>query len=393
MAEKNKKTILYLITQSELGGAQKYIYDLAGNLKDEFNIAVAYGEQGHGGELAQKLRVIGVENYAIPGLKREISPLSDIAALINIIKLIRRIKPDIVHLNSSKISILGSLAGIFAPKSKILYTAHGWVFNEPGRNHGKYRSLEKFTAKFKDKIICVSEFDRLAAIREKIAPESKLVTIHNGVEPISFLPPEEARARLMSLCPAPPEGTAKGFTINAKDFVIGSIGNLYRTKGYEYLISAVKILLSNGIRIKTVIIGEGPERSELNGWIERLRLSDHVLLAGRIDNSAELLRAFDIYACSSVKEGLSYTVIEAMLSGIPVVATRVGGNGELIGHKKEGFLVGHKNAESLARGIIETMDRPGFKEKIGVAARAKALSEFTLEKMVERTKAVYYSLL
>ncbi|MFH0892605.1 MAG: glycosyltransferase [Candidatus Falkowbacteria bacterium] len=389
----SKKTILYLITQSELGGAQKYIYDLARSLKDEFNIAVAYGKQGHGGELAQKLRQIGVDNFAVPGLKREISPLSDLTALVNIIKIIRRLKPDIIHLNSSKISILGSIAGIFAPKSAIIYTAHGWVFNEPERNHGKYRCLEKFTAKFKDKIICVSEFDRLAAIREKIAPESKLITIHNGVEPINFLSPEEARARLISICPAPEEGANKGFMINPKDFIIGSIGNLYKTKGFEHLISAVKILISNGIRIKTVIIGEGPERSELNSWIERLRLTDHVLLAGRIDNSAELLRAFDIYACSSVKEGLSYTIIEAMLAGLPIVATRVGGNGELIGHKKEGFLVGHKNAESLARGIIETMDRPGFKEKIGVAARAKALSEFTLENMVERTKAVYYSLL
>jgi len=120
-----QKTILYLITQSELGGAQRYCFDLAANLKSEFNVIVAFGEQGEKGAIAEKLKKTSIKYYAIPHLKRSISPLNDFLALIQIVKLIKKIKPDIIHLNSSKISILGSLAAFISklsirnPKSEI----------------------------------------------------------------------------------------------------------------------------------------------------------------------------------------------------------------------------------------------------------------------------------
>ena len=108
----NRKTILYLITQSELGGAQRYVLDLANNLQGEFNITVAFGKQDTNGELAEKLKIAGINNYNIPHLKRAISPIDDFLALVEIIKLIKKIKPNIIHLNSSKISILGSIASL-----------------------------------------------------------------------------------------------------------------------------------------------------------------------------------------------------------------------------------------------------------------------------------------
>jgi glycosyltransferase involved in cell wall biosynthesis len=384
MAEnKQTKTILYLITQSEMGGAQKYIFDLCNSLKNEYNVVVAFGEQGDKGELANKLKENNIEYRIIPDLQRKINFKKDRLALKQTKKLILEIKPNIIHLNSSKISILGS-AAVFClglnpfrkykiKKAKIIYTAHGWVFHEPIPQAQKYKKLEKISAKYKDKIICVSQKDYDSAIKEKIAPKEKLSTIHNGIAPINFLSREEARHKL---------------NLSSEDLVIGSIGNLYKNKGFEYLINAIKILVDNGFNPKTIIIGEGEEREELENWIRQYRLEKNVFLKGRLEG-AHLLKAFDIYICSSIKEGLSYTLIEAMLAARPIIATQVGGNPELIEHEKTGLLVQAANAESISQAILRFIHEPELLNKVRLAAQKKAQTEFTLEKMVNETKAIY----
>jgi len=385
--QKQRKKILYLVTQSELGGAQRYVFDLAINLKENFDIAIAFGQQGERGELAKHLKQADIKYYIIHHLKRPISPLNDFLALLEIIKLIKKIKPDIIHLNSSKISILGSIAGLLI-KSKIIYTVHGWVFNEPLPSWKIlfYKYAEKFTAILKDKIICVSEFDRLIAIKEKIAPEKKLAAIHNGITPINFLSKEQAREKLSQI---------SNIQYPISNIFIGSIGNLYKTKGLEYLIQAGRLLIDAGINLKIIIIGEGEEKKYLENLINQLNLKGHVILAGRIDNAASLLKAFDVYVCSSVKEGLSYTIIEAMQAGLPIVATQVGGNPELIedpstnSEQATGILVDAKNSSILAEKIQRLINNQKLQNELGNNAKQKANCEFALEQMVQKTKEVY----
>ncbi|MFA4833842.1 MAG: glycosyltransferase family 4 protein [Patescibacteria group bacterium] len=378
-----KKTILYIITQSELGGAQRYSLDLALALKNEFNVIMAFGEQGEKGELAKKLYKEKIKYYSVPYLKRSISPISDFLALIQIVKLIKKVKPDIIHLNSSKISILGSLAAFISKllivncELLIVYTAHGWVFNEPMPVWQKlfYKYAEKFTAIFKNKIICVSEFDYETALKEKICPREKLIMVHNGIAPIEFLSRQEAREKL---------------NLPENKFIIGSIGNLYKTKGFAYLIEATKKLIEEGMEIATVIIGEGQERKQLTELIKKNKLENNVILAGRIPEAAQALSAFDIYVCSSVKEGLSYTIIETMLNGLPIIATRVGGNPELIEDGKTGLLVNSRDADDLAEKIKKLINNPDLQQELSTQARIKAQEEFNLEKMIRETKEVYY---
>ncbi|MDD5290738.1 MAG: glycosyltransferase family 4 protein [Patescibacteria group bacterium] len=385
-----KKTILYLITQSELGGAQRYSLDLALALKNEFNVIVASGEENGKNTLSDKLGKAKIKYYPIPYLKRSISLISDFLALIQIVKLIKKTKPDIIHLNSSKISILGSLAASISklltksptsevrhPKSEVVYTAHGWVFNEPMPVWKKlfYKYAEKFTARFKDKIICVSEFDYKAALEQKICPKEKLIVIHNGIAPIEFLPRQEAREKL---------------NLPENKFIIGSIGNLYRTKGFSYLIETVKKLAEEGMEITAVIIGEGLEKKSLTELIKKHKLENNVILAGRIPEAARLLSAFDIYVCSSIKEGLSYTIIETMLNGLPIIATRVGGNPELIEDGKTGLLINSQDASDLAEKIKKLRNNTDLQQEMSTQARIKAQEEFNLEKMIRETKEVYY---
>jgi len=381
----NKKTILYLVTQSELGGVQQYIYDLAANLRDEFNIVVAFGEQGKSGELAKKLDVVGIQNFEIPHLKRAISPKNDMLAIFEIAKLIKKIKPDIIHLNSSKISVLGSLATFIVSKfkiqnSKLIYTVHGWVFNEPMSNSKKifYKYAEKFTALLKDKLICVSEYDRQIALKEKIAPKNKLVTIHNGIEEIDFFLKDEAIYKLLST-----------FNFQLSTIIIGTIANLYQTKGFEYLIQAAKILKDDNLNFKLVIIGEGDERKKLEELIDNQSLRNEIILTGRINNASKLLKAFDVFVCSSVKEGFPYNIIEAMQAGLPIVSTNVGGIGEMITNEINGLLVEPKNPKELAKKIKTLIQNEELSRRLGQNAKEKSVKEFTLESMVNKTKNVY----
>ena len=374
--------ILYFITQSEYGGAQRYVFDLANNLKSDFQVAVAMGEQGKDGRLAKKLDENDIKYFILPHLKRDISPLNEIFALREIIKLIKKYQPDIIHLNSSKISILGSLAALFT-KTKVIYTVHGWVFNEPLPTPLKwfYLWLEKFTAKFKDKIICVSESDRQVALKYKIAPVEKLITIHNGLAPINFYAREEALPLLN-------KERAGG------EVLVGSIGNLYQTKGFEYFIEAAGRLMADlsfprRRESRFIIIGEGSERKNLENLIAKHNLKNNFILAGNIDQAARLLKAIDVYVCSSVKEGLSYTLIEAMQAGRPIVATAVGGNPELIENNITGLISAAQNAQALAEKIKTLLDNKTLADKLGQSAKAKAMAEFGLEKMVEQTKNVY----
>ena len=406
----NKKNILYLITRAELGGAQRYVLDLANNLQGEFNITVAFGKQDTNGELAEKLKIAGINNYNIPHLKRAISPIDDFLALVEIIKLIKKIKPNIIHLNSSKISILGSIASLIIKfqvssfKFQVVYTVHGWVFNEPLPRWLKlfYFWAEKITALFKNKIICVSEFDRQIALTKKIAAALKLITIHNGLAPIEFYSKEEARQRIHSVIPASePESSVQhheqvsGLRVKpamTSNLLIGSTGNLYKTKGFEHFIKASKIISEQKISATFIIIGEGEERKKLETLIRQNNLANDFILTGRINEAAKLLPAFDIYVCSSVKEGLSYTIVEAMQAGLPIVATNVGGNSELIEDNITGLLAEAGNPESLAQKIIELIKNPALKNKLGQQAKLKAREEFGLEKMVEETKKAYSSL-
>jgi len=383
--------ILYFITQAEFGGAQRYVFDLANNLKADFQVAVAFGESGNNLKLAKILDENNLKYFIIPHLKRSFSPIDDLLAFFEIIKLIKNYRPDIIHLNSSKISVLGSLAALCIPRSMphIIYTVHGWVFNEPLPAGLKYFYLyaEKLTAKFKNKIICVSEYDRLIALKYKIAPAEKLVTIHNGLTfRHSWLDPESSIQKIEQISRS---RIRSGMTNN---LIIGSIGNLYKTKGYEYLIEAANILIS-GCRLPLtfIIIGDGSERKNLENLIEQYHLANNFILAGQIDEAARLLKAFDIYVCSSVKEGLPYSILEAQAAGLPIVSTNVGGIPEMIENNKTGLLSKPANAQSLADTLQKLIGDKNLQIALGENAKQTAGRNFSLEKMIEATRKIYLS--
>src|SRR3989344_4455023 len=180
-----KSKILYLVTQAEWGGAQRYIFDLATNLpKDRFEVIIACGsysgEFPKNNSLLIKVDEQNIKSYRVKNLVRNLRPVKDFLAYLELKKLIKEINPDILHLNSSKAGVLGSMAGKKAGVKKIIYTVHGFVFTQPVPSVVKkfYIWAEKTTARHKTKFICISEDDRSSGLKKSIAPADKFAVIY-----------------------------------------------------------------------------------------------------------------------------------------------------------------------------------------------------------------------
>ena len=187
--------ILYVITQSELGGAQKYVLDLAqGARRQGHEVTVASAPNP---PFRDALANDGIAFSEIKHSRRALHFFTDVKLFFSLVKLLRTEKPDVLHLNSSKIGGLGALTGRLCHVRKIVFTAHGWAFNErrPWWQKHAIVFISRFAALFQDIIICVSDFDKKTALAYKIAPERKLVAIHNGIDvkEFGFLSREEAR--------------------------------------------------------------------------------------------------------------------------------------------------------------------------------------------------------
>ncbi len=366
--------ILYLVTQSEFGGAQRYIFNLALNLaKKNYQITVAAGGNQ---ALFSKLSEAGISCIKLKHLAREINLLKDWLAYREIKKMIKDIKPDILHLNSSKAGVIGALAGRRCHVKKIIYTVHGFVFNEPMSKLKKrfYLWAEKYSAKYKDILICVSEFDRQVGIQNNIAPKNKFITINNGISKINFLDKEIAKETL-------------GLPANKK--IIGSISYLYPTKGFNYFIKAAKIILAAAPDTLFAIIGEGQERKKIEAEIADLNLQDNFFILGEKIDAAKYLKAFDIYVCSSVKEGFPFSILEAMQAELPIVATNVGGIPEIITNEKNGLLVLAEDQISLAKTVIKLIEDGALAQKISRQAKIDAEQKFSSERMLALTESIY----
>jgi len=421
------KKILYIITQAEFGGAQRYVYDLATNLSyppspplskggnnDEragFEIAVAIGEIRGSDELARRLAEKNIRVIRLKHLVREIVIWDDLLAVCEIRKLIKKEKPDIVHFNSTKAGFVGALAvwlttwggrvsrgltlGGFTssggetsgdPTSKsqrprLIYTIHGWIFLEPLSAWRKklYLCLEKISARICDALVVLSQSELQTGIDKKIGTPEKLHLIPHGIIPPEFLPREIARDKIPN----------SKFQI-PNSILIGTIANFYPTKGLPYLIeAAAKLKIKHDFQI--VIVGDGIERAYLESLITKYNLEENIILAGQIPDAAKYLKAFDIFILPSVKEGLPYALLEAMAAGLPIVATSVGGIPEMIENGRDGLLVASKNPEELATAIEKLIDNPTLRETLGQNAKEKIEKEFSLSRMLKETEDIYRS--
>ena len=380
------KKVLFVITKSVWGGAQRYVYDLATSLPASgFQPIIAAGGQGM---LFEKLEKAGIKTVKIPWLERDVNAVKEIASLYFLYKIFKAEQPDIIHLNSSKTGAIGALAayGLWLMaygKPKIIFTVHGWAFNEDRNFFAKIGIFlsQWITAMLCDSVIVLSRHDYRQALKLPLVPKERFAIIPLGISLPEdyFLTKQRSRAALSKML---------GEKINADDKVIGTIGELTKNKGLDYLIMAVSELKSKIERLKVIIIGDGEDRFKLREQINSAGLANAVYLTGFVPEASRHLKSFEAFLMPSLKEGLPYVVLEAMSAGLPISATSAGGLADLVNHGESGFLTSPKNHHGFASAIERVLKeiKPTRARKIH---SEKLLNKFSLAKMIDDTITVY----
>ena len=380
--------ILFIITKSEIGGAQRFLYELVTHLSPEkYEIMVAAG--GHG-ELFEKLYKKDVKTVTIRNFSN-IMGIKNFLALWEIFQIIKKSNPDVLYLLSSEAGFTGSLAGSFyrlifwCQNPKIIYRIGGWAFKEPENIITKkiYLWAEKISTPFKDIIITNSEFDRYLAIKNKVAGPEKIIMIYNGVNlnEIKFFPKEIARNYLIS--------KIRNYKLEIRNSIqVGTIANLYKNKGIEYLISAIA-RISDHNKFNFIIIGEGPERQYLEKIVKKHELENIVFLTGAIPDAYQYLKAFDLFVLPSIKEGQPWVILEAMAADVPIVATNIAGIPEMIENEKSGLLVEPADPDALAVAIEKILTHPSLAHECAEKALAVVKEKFRMSDMIRKNEELF----
>ncbi|MDO8467164.1 MAG: glycosyltransferase [bacterium] len=366
--------VLYLITKEDVGGAQKYVQDLADNLnKDKFEVRVVTGG---------KKGIFFLSNSFWPHLLF----INDWLAIAELFFFFKKEKPDVVHLNSSKAGVVGAIAAKLSGVPKVVFTAHGWVFN-PDNSLGYLKRklftlIHRMAARYQDVIINVSEYDRSLAIQNKIAPLNKLVTIYNGLdwENLKFFDKKTSRKALTTLA---------GLNLSTHQLTnsiwVGSIGRLVIEKSYRDFVDAAALVKNENVQF--FIIGDGPLKDRLLSRIKKLGLENKFYIVNGVAPAAPYMKAFDIFLLSSIKEGLPYTLLEAMAAGLPVITTRVGGMTEIATDR--GLVMQPNMPGELARAIEHLINNKEVAEQLAQKGNTFLKESLNLELMVAATEKIY----
>ncbi|MDQ5981808.1 MAG: hypothetical protein QG570_566 [Patescibacteria group bacterium] len=387
----NPKKILFIITKSNFGGAQRYVFELATRLKkDGHTVAVALGGNG---ALKTKLEEEGVEVFSIAGAQRDISITKEIQVLWNIFSIIRRYKPTIVHLNSPKIGGLGAVAARVAyflnrtKSGKIIYTNHGWPFNEPRPEWQQIiiRIFSWLTVFLGGTTIVLGETER-NDVRSWPFVQNKFVIIPNGVSTFNVIDKKTALSRLVG------EKKAEEW-IAEKRLIIGTISELHKNKGLTFALEGLNSYIEQypTQKIAYVIIGEGEERTELESIIKKLSHlhPEHVVLAGQIPEAREYVGAFDLFLLSSVKEGLPFALLEAGSAGVPVISTSVGGIPEVIQNLENGILIAPRRPQEIKNALVYLNEHPEVLDIMITNFKKKIEQKYNFELIVVDIKKLY----
>lgn len=371
--------IVYVITKGTWGGAQRYVFELACAAREAGHVVtVACGTPG---ELVRRLEELAIPVVLIPGLARDIRMGSDIRALIALVRLIHRERPHTVHGNSSKAGLLASLAGRIAGVPRIIFTAHGWAWNElrPGWQKVAFKILHYATVVLAHHVIAVSEAVSTQASWMPFI-DRKITVIRHGVSPLPLLPRSESRAFLREHIGPQLADTA---------WWIGALAELHPTKGLDTLIHALARIRTTHPEAVLILIGAGQDRGRLTALAHMLRVEQYVFFAGHIEHAARLLPALDIFAFPSRSEALGYAALEAGQAMLPVVASNVGGIPEIIVHEETGLLVTPGDEEELARAITRMRDDHELRTRLAESLSRKVHENFTVQTMHERTFELY----
>lgn len=360
------KKIAYVITQSEMGGAQKNILLLCHNFKNEYDITVYSGGEGN---MIDKLHALGVKHVKVKDMVREINPLKDYKAYRFLTKEFKKNKYDIVHCHSSKAGVLGREAAKKTGINNIVFTAHGFVFNEPMNfiKKGIYKFIEKHEAKNTHTIICVDPEDVVLSKKYNMKPKKNIVYIPNGIDFKEHSIEYE-----------------KTSTMDRITF--GLVANFYATKGHKYLIQAFNELIEEGYKAQLILIGDGELKDSMGKLAEN---NKNIKFLGYRQDAEKILKTLDCFVLSSVKEGFPYVILEAIKNKIPIIATKVGAVPEMLGNGEFGLLVDKEDSTKLKESMIYIINNRKEAKYKAELAYENCIKKYSIESCIDNTRKVY----
>lgn len=368
-----------LLSCKELCG--KYEIILVHGLSYESRMTESERQIVNGG--IENAKANDVKVISLPSMVRSIRPVKDFKALLSLVRLILKEKPDIVHTHSSKGGILGRLAAKIAGVPHIIHTPHGHVFYG---HFGTFASwvflwVEKIFSRFTDRMVALTDGEKSDYVNLSVCAPGKLLKIHSGVDVEKFMHTNGNRVE-----------KRRSLGLDQNEAVIGFVGWLLPIKGPDYLLKAMDYVWQGHPEASLVLVGKGDMDVDLRAEAQRKNTNGKVKFLGWREDIAEIMPLFDMLVLPSLNEGMGRVLVEAMAAGKPVVASRVGGIPDLVRNDETGYLVPPADEKALAGGIKKLLDDPAKAKQMGQRGK-EYCHQFSLEAMIEKLDDLYSDLI
>lgn len=371
----NRIVLAELAGSASYGGGERYLELLCKHLDaTRFRTVLICPESG---SFVGRMQAQGVDTRVI-----ELAPLFNPFALMRLVRLLRREGVTILQTHGARANFYGRVAGWLAGVPIVVSTVHNSIgdYEVSRLKRWIYTSALRVTLPWAHRIICVSEAIRRDVLRNNPAAASLVETIYNGIDRRQLVSTRDRAAMRRAL--AVGDGP-----------LVVVVARLTPPKGHRYLIDAIALLRQRWPTLYCVCVGEGELQESLQAYAVVKGMVDRCWFVGATNCVADWYEAADVVVLPSLSEGFPFVVLEALAMAKPLVATKVNGVPEAIEHGQTGLLVDPRDAEGLARAIEVVLEQPELAEKMGRAGSAIVQERFTVDRMIDRTVAVFESAL
>jgi glycosyltransferase involved in cell wall biosynthesis len=381
--------VLRVIARLNVGGPALHVSYLARGLAGRgYETTLVAGDVGRGeASMAFVAEREGVDVVRLPGLSRELSPFRDLVATVHLARLIRRLRPDVLHTHTAKAGAVGRAAALLAGRRRprvVVHTFHGHVLRGYFGTVGSlvFRAIETVLARSTDALVAVSPQVRDELVRFGVAPAAKFAVVRLGIELEPRVACDEDQAAIRARIGVSPDR-----------FVVGWFGRMTAVKRTDDLLDALTALRERGVDALLLLVGDGADRERLERLAHGRGLAKSVLFLGYQEDVARWYAACDAIVLTSASEGTPVTLIEALAARRPVVATRVGGVEDVVQDGVTGHLVRPGDTHALAERLALLAADPELRRRMGEAGRAQVLQRYAVERLVDDVDRLYRSLL
>jgi glycosyltransferase involved in cell wall biosynthesis len=377
--------VLRVIARLNVGGPALHVAYLSAGLTERgYDTTLVAGTVGRGEEsMAFVAERAGATVVTLRSLSREISPLHDAIAVVQLARLIRRVRPRILHTHTAKAGAVGRVAALLAGSARpplVVHTFHGHVLRGyfgPLKTT-VFRVLETLLARMTTVLVAVSPEVRDDLVQLRVAPREKFVVIRLGIELEQRVQTDEAREEVRRRLGIPPER-----------FVVGWLGRMTGVKQTTELLDLLAVLRERGTDAGLLVVGDGPDRDAFEQRALELGLARHCQFLGYQTDVAPWFAAMDAVALPSGNEGTPVTVIEALAAGKPVAAYGVGGVPDVVRDGIDGYVVAPGDVAGLAERLARLAADGGLRERMGAAGRERVLERYGVRRLLEDVDRLY----